>query len=48
VFGNKTVAFALGLVTFFAMLVFISGIVRVVAEGHPDSAPATALDTLLD
>jgi hypothetical protein len=48
VFSNKTVAFALGIVTFLAMLVFVKGLVRVVAEGHPGSAPATALDTLLD
>ena len=46
--GDRTTAFALGFVTFLAMLIVVKGLVRVVAEGHPDSRTATALDTLLD
>lgn len=47
-FQERTTAFALGFLTFLAMLIVVKGLVRVVAEGHPDSKAATALDTLLD
>ena len=45
-FSDRSTAFALGLVTFLAMFIFLKGLIRVAAEGHPDSKALTALDTL--
>jgi hypothetical protein len=46
--GERTTAFALGFVTFLAMLIVTKGLVRTLAETHPNSKVATGLDTLLD
>jgi len=43
---EKAAAVALGVITYWAMLVFINGLVVAADETHPDNVPLTALREL--